>query len=90
MLFCRFDRASVIVDDTPALRKALPDQREHAADISLQTGQMPVAQNQCRILPKEPEFKVGKFQVPHRFAIGVVLLVPRTHLIPTTRDPVTS
>jgi hypothetical protein len=42
-LLCGFDRAGVIVDDAPAFWKALPYQREHAAEVSFGARQMPMA-----------------------------------------------
>ena len=36
----------MIVDDAPALGKALPDQREHTADITFGASEMPMAENQ--------------------------------------------
>ena len=64
-LSCRLGCAGVIVDNAPAFRKSLPDQREDATYVAFGTREMPVAQNQGGIRSQKTELHRGKVQLAH-------------------------
>ena len=74
-LVCSFGfrhRAGVVVNDSPAFRKALKYERKNTADIALRAGQVPMAQNKGRIVAKKADFKSGEFQRAHRGAVRII------------------
>src|SRR5216684_8801453 len=84
-LLFRPDRAGVVVNDFPAVRKLLPHRREHSPDVAALTLQVPLAKNECRVRPQEAKLQIREFQLSHRGVIRVALLVPRQHPIPAAR-----
>src|SRR5450631_634505 len=82
LLLHRVDGAGVIVDDSPALREPLPNQGEHAPDVTLGARQMPVPQNQGGIGPEKPILECGELQLAHALPVGIALFVPRSHRLP--------
>src|SRR5216684_1918293 len=84
-LLFRPDRAGVIVNDFPAVRKLLPHQREHSPDVAALALQVPLAKNERRVRPQKTKFQIREFQLAHRGVIRVALLVPRQHAIPPAR-----
>src|ERR1700722_221829 len=88
LLFRRRDSAGVIVDDAPAFREALPNQREDAADVAfvLVAGQVPVTQNQRPVVAGEMKLEVGEIELAHRRLVGVDLLVSCANSFESTLD----
>jgi hypothetical protein len=84
--FRRLNGTGVIVDNPPALRKALPDEREDTTDVAFGPSQMPMPEDESRVRPEKPEFEVGEFQVTHGLAIGIAFLVPRPDGVPSSGD----
>src|SRR5579864_570846 len=82
--------AGVIVNNAPALRKSLPNQTEHSADVALRAREMPVSEHQRRILAQKTKFKIGEIEPAHRGAIRIVFLVPRSNAVPPARNPAAS
>src|SRR5258708_23126974 len=80
----------MIVNDAPAFRKALPHQRENSTDIPLRTREMPMSEHQCGIRAEKAKFKVGKVELAHRRAVGVIFLVACEHAIPAASNPAAS
>src|SRR5580704_2773751 len=78
----------MVMNNLPPLRKPLPYQREHAANVSLVSLQMPAPQHQRRIRPKEPELQLREIELSHRRPVRIILLVARHHAIPPARDSV--
>jgi hypothetical protein len=80
----------VIVNDAPALREALPDKREDAADVAfvLVSSEMPVSQNKRAVVAGEVKFELGKGKVTHRRTVGIALFVARVdRVIAALRSP---
>src|SRR5580704_2073517 len=50
--------AGMVMNDLPSDRKPLPYQREHAANITLVSLQMPASQHQRRVRPQETELQL--------------------------------
>ena len=87
-LFWWGDGAGVIVDDPPAFGEALPDQREHAADVAFVfvAREVPVAQNERAVVAGEMKLEFGEIQVPHRGSVGVGLFVACANGVETALD----
>src|SRR6266852_783856 len=81
-LLFRADRAGVIVNDFPAVRKFLPDEREHSPDVAALALQVPLAKNERRVRPQVAKLQIREIQLAHRSVIWVALFVPRQHAIP--------
>src|SRR5579872_5350262 len=74
--------AGVIVNDAPAFGEALPDQREHTADVATAgffASQVPVAQNQRAVVAGEMKFEFREIEVAHRGAVRIAPFVPRVN-----------
>src|SRR6267378_2658285 len=89
-LLFRPDRAGVVVNDFPAVRKLLPHQREHSPDVAALALQVPLAKNECCIRAQKTKFQIGEIQLAHRGVIRIAFLVSRQHAIPAARYAVAS
>src|SRR5690348_11041622 len=76
----------MVMDNLPSLREPLPYQREHAADISFVSFQMPVPQHKCCIRPQKTELQRRKIELSHGPTVRIVFLVPSQHSVPPPRD----
>src|SRR6266702_3970331 len=83
-------RASVIVDDFPTFREALPYQCKHSPNVIFFPLQTPSPQDERRVWPKKPKLQLRKIQLPHRHAIRIAFLIPRQHSIPAAGDTAAS
>src|SRR5579859_1752493 len=81
--------AGVIVNNAPALRKSLPNQAEHSADVALRAREMPMPEHQRRILAEKMKFKIGEIEPAHRGAIRIVFLVACQNAFPSPRNSAT-
>src|SRR6266404_5771398 len=81
------DSAGVIVNDPPAFRKTLPDQRENSTNITRRARQMPMPEHQGGVVAEKAKLEAGKIELAHRGAIGIILLVAREHTVPPARNP---
>src|SRR5882762_1044825 len=84
-LLFRPHRTGVVVNDFPAVRKPLPDEREHSPDVAALALQLPLAKNERCVRPQEAKLQIREFQLAHRGVIRVALLVPRQHAMPPAR-----
>src|SRR5579863_6509049 len=53
--------AGMVMNNSPAFRKAIEDQREYSADVAFLPGQVPVSKNEGRVRAKESNFEAGEF-----------------------------
>src|SRR5438445_1959086 len=81
------DSAGVIVNNAPAFRKTLPDQRENSTNITRRARQMPMPEHQGGVVAEKAKLEAGKIELAHRGAIGIILLVAREHTVPPARNP---
>jgi hypothetical protein len=74
------------MNNSPALRKALEDQRENSPDVALLPLQVPMPENQRSVRTQESKFEGGEFELTHGGPVGVAFLVPRKDPVPPPRD----
>src|SRR5437899_3063478 len=60
------DSAGVIVNNAPAFRKTLPDQRENSTNITRRARQMPMPEHQGGVVAEKAKLEAGKIEVGHR------------------------
>src|SRR6266852_2760878 len=89
LLRCRHG-AGMIVNNPPAFRKALENERKDATDVALRARQMPMAQHQRGVRAQKTEFESGEIQMAHGRAIRIIFLVARQDRVPAARDSASS
>jgi hypothetical protein len=74
------------MNNSPALGKALEDQRENSPDVALLPRQVPMSKNQRSVRTHESKFEGGEFELTHGAAVRIAFFVPRKDLVPPPGD----
>src|SRR5260221_12145422 len=71
-----FLRASVVVDDSPALREVPENQRKYTANVPARSLQVPFPQDQRGVFPQHSDFQARKVEFAHALPVRIALSVP--------------
>src|SRR5215470_3113670 len=82
--------AGVIVDDLPAFRKALEDEREDSSHVSFFARQMPAAKNERAVFAEEMKFQPCKIELAHRLPVGIVPVIAFSNCLKSARNSIAS